>query len=302
MFYLLVAILTIGGLYLLLNGEWVFHLHQNRVKGSLATAVFFLLAVGWDVARPPSAAALPVLYPLVAVAAGMFLGTGQGAMAGAALALAAALMQQWLLRGAGPAGAFALSLVLYIFIGAITGRFSDRMRNLAFTDSLTGLHNRRYFFEELEAEVARALRYRFPLSILIVDLDYFKSYNDRLGHVAGDIALRRLADMLRTGSREGDLLARYGGEEFIVALSHTDAEAARLYADRLRENVQSLYGHGPVQLTVSVGIASLPGYPSLDSLVQAADTALYMAKDGRNRVVVAPPAVQPDAAPPGRAG
>lgn len=301
MFYLLVAILTIGGLYLLLNGEWVFHLHQNRVKGSLAPAVFFLLAVGLDVIRPPSVAALPVLYPLVAVAAGMFLGTGQGAMAGAALAVATALMPQWLHRGEFLTGPFALSLVLYIFIGAITGRFSDRMRNMAFTDSLTGLHNRRYFFEELEAEVARALRYRFPLSILIVDLDYFKSYNDRLGHVAGDIALKRLSDMLRTGSREGDLLARYGGEEFIVALSHTDAEAARLYADRLRENVQSLYGHGPVQLTVSVGIASLPGYPSLDALVQAADTALYMAKEGRNRVVVAPP-VRPDAVPPGRAG
>ncbi|MGE5591845.1 MAG: GGDEF domain-containing protein [Bacillota bacterium] len=292
MFYLFVSILTIGGFYLLLNGEWVFHLHQNRAKGRLATLVFFLLAVGWDVARPPSAAVLPDLYPLVAVAAGMFMGTGQGAVAGAKLALASALLQQWLHGGAGLAGAFILSLVLFIFIGAITGRFSDRMRTMAFTDSLTGLPNRRYFFEELEAEVARALRYRFPLSILIIDLDYFKSYNDRLGHVAGDIALKRLSDMLRTGSREGDIMARYGGEEFIVALSHTDTEAARLYADRLRENVQALYGHGPVQLTVSVGIASLPGYSTLDALVQAADAALYQAKEGRNRVVVAPPSTR----------
>ncbi|MHB9145712.1 MAG: GGDEF domain-containing protein, partial [Symbiobacteriia bacterium] len=151
-------------------------------------------------------------------------------------------------------------------------------------------------FEQLEPEVARALRYSFPLSVLIVDLDYFKFYNDRLGHVAGDMALRRFGDVLRTGSREGDLIARYGGEEFIIALSHTDCDAALLYAERLRENVQEMYGHGPVQLTVSVGIASLPGYESLDALVQAADAALYQAKGQRNRVTVAVPESGPSQA------
>lgn len=288
MFYLLVAVLTLAGLYLLLNGAWVFRLHQNRLAGGLATAAFFALAVAWDFMRRGAALALPELYPLVAVAAGMFLGLGQGALAGAAVASAATLAQRSLHGGkAGSAAHLAFALLLYTFIGGIVGRFSDRLRTAAFTDPLTGLHNRRYFFEELESEAARAQRYRFPLSILIVDLDHFKAFNDRLGHVAGDMALRRLADTLRTGSREGDLLARYGGEEFIVALSHTETEAARLYADRLRENVQAVYGHGPMQLTVSVGIASIPGYNSVDALVQAADEALYQAKQGRNRVVVA---------------
>lgn len=297
MFYLLLAILTLAGVYLLLNGEWVFRIQQDRRGGLLATAVMLAAAAGWDVAQARLGDVLPSLYPLAAVAGGMFLGLGLGGLTGAAVAVVATATAHYLgLTGSQQFLHLLSSLVLYTLIGLIIGRVSDRLREMAFSDSLTGLHNRRYFFEEAEPEVARALRYHFPLSLLIVDLDYFKAYNDRLGHVAGDMALRRFADILRTGSREGDLIARYGGEEFVIALSHTDSEAAVQYAERLRESVQALYGHGPVQLTVSVGISSLPGYDSLDALVQAADAALYQAKDQRNRVSVAVPEAPPEAA------
>ncbi|MHB9146103.1 MAG: GGDEF domain-containing protein, partial [Symbiobacteriia bacterium] len=194
MFYLLLSAITLVGLFLLLNGEWIFRIQQDRRVGALVVVALLILAETWARVRGELLPGVPDLYPLVAVMAGLFLGLGWGALAGAAVALVSAATT--LTLGARPQSALELvaALLVYSLMGALTGRISDRLRSLAFTDSLTGLYNRRYFFEQLEPEVARALRYSFPLSVLIVDLDYFKFYNDRLGHVAGDIAHPRFGD------------------------------------------------------------------------------------------------------------
>ncbi len=206
------------------------------------------------------------------------------------------------------------------------------LEHLAITDDLTGLYNHRHFYQRLAEEVARAQRYGLPLSLLIIDIDDFKRYNDAFGHRAGDAVLSDLAALLRQQTRQQvDLVARYGGEEFVVILPSTAAEGAAEAGERLRRAVageplgaaaaaaeepaedgeqpagpgaalslaerirRSVAGRqfGPAgaaaPMTVSVGTASLGLHASsADELVEAADRALYRAKDrGKNRVEVA---------------
>jgi two-component system chemotaxis family response regulator WspR len=163
------------------------------------------------------------------------------------------------------------------------------------SDGLTGLSNRRHFDEYLEMEWRRALREQSQLSLLLIDVDHFKAYNDTFGHVAGDEALRRVAGTIREScARSSDLPARYGGEEFAIILPGTSPGGARLLAEKLRLTVQALgIAHeqpdaGAV-LTVSVGVATLtPGQgESCLRLIEHADRALYNAKHGgRNQVGV----------------
>ncbi|MGE3275349.1 MAG: diguanylate cyclase [Vicinamibacterales bacterium] len=175
------------------------------------------------------------------------------------------------------------------------------LRRLATLDGLTGIANHRHFREFLDVEWRRALRDRSVLSILMIDIDYFKTYNDSFGHQAGDDCLRRVADaMARAVGRPGDLVARYGGEEFVAVLADTDADGAYVVAERLRDRVEALRIPHPRSLcgrwvTVSCGAATV--FPSRDlqpdELVGEADRALYRAKrEGRNRVVLPP--VVPD--------
>jgi len=164
-----------------------------------------------------------------------------------------------------------------------------RLMELATTDSLTGLHNRRHFMETATQEFERARRYRMPLSLLMIDADRFKSINDRFGHHIGDEVLKVLAMIGRRQLREIDLLARLGGEEFAILLPQTDFVDARVVAERLR---QAIAGHtidtelGLLNFTVSLGLASLnPVTADLNDLLRQADVALYQAKqNGRNRV------------------
>lgn len=160
-------------------------------------------------------------------------------------------------------------------------------------DGLTGLSNRRHFDEHLDAEWKRARRERNELSLLIIDVDYFKHYNDSFGHVMGDEALRSVARVIsQSCSRAGDLAARYGGEEFAIILPNTALDGARSLADGVRRAVQALaIGHvAPVahsMLSVSIGVATM--VPDLESnpvdLIQRADQGLYQAKaGGRNRI------------------
>lgn len=155
-------------------------------------------------------------------------------------------------------------------------------------DALTGVHNRRFFDTRLAEEVERAIRYQEPLSLLLLDVDHFKSYNDTFGHPAGDDLLRRLGRQLRGTLRACDVLARYGGEEFAVILPNTSSEQAFPVADRLRQAVEAMPDiHRRV--TVSMGVASVDAV-SQDgaALVSAADQGLYLAKQqGRNRVAAA---------------
>jgi len=176
----------------------------------------------------------------------------------------------------------------------------QQMERMAATDGLTGLANRRHFDGVADAEWRRCGREHQPLSVLLLDVDHFKLFNDRYGHLAGDGCLRAIASRLGEAARRpGDLVARYGGEEFLVLMPHTDRAGARCVAERVRELVLDLaIAHegspAPSIVTVSIGVATAsPGDPgsgpkNVGALLTAADTALYQAKSGgRNRVVIA---------------
>jgi diguanylate cyclase (GGDEF)-like protein len=156
-------------------------------------------------------------------------------------------------------------------------------------DALTGLANHGHFWSTLELEFKRAERHGRPLSLVIVDVDHFKQYNDRLGHPAGDEALCSVARILETGSRRHDLVARYGGEEFAAILPETDGTGALCYAEKMRRAVEAAcFGPGGGEsLTISVGVASSIGdLTTARELVALADQRLYEAKaGGRNQVV-----------------
>ncbi|MEZ7198586.1 sensor domain-containing diguanylate cyclase [Pseudodesulfovibrio karagichevae] len=160
-------------------------------------------------------------------------------------------------------------------------------------DGLTKLYNRRSFDERLVYEIKRRSRYHHDLSLLMVDLDHFKSVNDTYGHKAGDLVLRKVGEILSTVFRTTDLAARYGGEEFVVLLPHTSEESAWKLAERVRTAIENCAFHFDGQdfsVTASIGIASVEGgslAASDDDLVLKADKALYQAKNnGRNMVVV----------------
>jgi diguanylate cyclase (GGDEF)-like protein len=166
-----------------------------------------------------------------------------------------------------------------------------RLAELAWSDELTALYNRRHFEEALAEEWARAHRTRCPIALVMVDIDHFKSLNDTLGHVAGDRALRAVADVIKACARRpGDVAARYGGEEFVVLLPGVRRERVHALAEEIREAVEALAlphpGHALGRITVSVGVAAVSAPESLQAtLVDAADRALYRAKAaGRNAV------------------
>ncbi len=162
----------------------------------------------------------------------------------------------------------------------------------AITDALTGLYNRRYFDRRLVEEMARARRLDLPLSLVLVDIDHFKRYNDELGHPAGDALLQTLAGIFKATSRETDIWARYGGEEFAAILPAVPREGSRVFAERVRLAVLAMETadevEKPVRVTVSLGAATYPHDAKLvRELVVRADRALYAAKNqGRNRSVL----------------
>lgn len=160
---------------------------------------------------------------------------------------------------------------------------------LASHDPLTGVQNRLAFEHALEREVDLAHRQHTPLSMLVIDADHFKQFNDQYGHAFGDEVLRALAGALSSTVRRSDLLFRYGGEEFVVIASHTNRHGASQLAERLRQavaSIRTISGHD-VHLTVSIGVAELAEDETSKELFERADSAVYQAKEqGRNRVVV----------------
>jgi two-component system, cell cycle response regulator len=169
---------------------------------------------------------------------------------------------------------------------------NERLTEIAVTDALTGLPNRRWLDETLAVEVARARRYGSPLSLAIVDVDRFKAVNDRFGHDGGDVVLRGLAVAFRSGVRRTDLTARLGGEEFVVLMPHTALDMARDVAERLRisfAKTTHVVGDASIGCTVSIGVAAYDATRGLEDgprILKAADEALYRAKaEGRDRVV-----------------
>lgn len=165
---------------------------------------------------------------------------------------------------------------------------NEELERLSVTDGLTGLYNRRYLMHALANEVRRSERHAHPFALLMLDIDRFKDYNDRFGHLAGDEVLTRLASVLRGSIRDVDLPARYGGEEFVAVLPETDLEDAVEIAERIRSRLaEEALPEGNV--TLSIGVAEFPDHGDTpESLLASADAALYRAKrEGRNRVVAA---------------
>jgi diguanylate cyclase len=181
--------------------------------------------------------------------------------------------------------------VLYVLINDVDALKSTEavLRRLSITDSLTGAYNRRHFIEEGQRELERARRYSRPLSILLMDLDYFKQINDTYGHMTGDEVLRRFVVCCQRLLRNCDVLGRLGGEEFAILLPETDIAGAAVLAERIRAAVEQIVienERGPVRITVSIGASGCAtARCSVDELLSSADKALYRAKSaGRNRV------------------
>jgi len=198
---------------------------------------------------------------------------------------------------------FAMGLYFAV-LGAVLGlgywlydnrliRMYDTAKELSATDELTSLSNRRYLSRKLAKEVSRARRYSRNLSLVMVDVDHFKVYNDSYGHQEGDRLLKALAAEMKRALRGTDIPARYGGDEFVIVAVESGPKESGLLAERLRGEIEALalpHGHSQYagRVTISAGVASLGGrIEDADALVRAADTALYRAKlEGRNRVHV----------------
>jgi diguanylate cyclase (GGDEF)-like protein len=170
---------------------------------------------------------------------------------------------------------------------------ADLLRSMAFVDGLTGVANRRHLDETLESEWRGCLRSRSPLTLVMIDIDHFKQFNDTYGHLAGDACLKSIAVLMKAAmERPHDMIARYGGEEFICLLPDTDMAGAQLKAEELRHSVQTLsipHDGSLVALvvTISIGVATTIPTADLtpDDLIAAADAQLYEAKrHGRNRI------------------
>ena len=166
-----------------------------------------------------------------------------------------------------------------------------QLKTLSITDPLTEIFNRRHFWSILEKEFARYVRFKTPIACLMIDADHFKNINDEYGHHVGDIVLKEIAKIIKNCLRKVDTAARWGGEEFIVLLPETDKEHALNAASRILSEISDHTFTGiQRKITVSIGIASLPG-PAIDTperLIEVSDDALYAAKaNGRNRVEIA---------------
>ena len=166
-----------------------------------------------------------------------------------------------------------------------------KLQNLAITDGLTKLQNSRHFYNQLSMEVGRSNRYNHPLSLLLLDIDHFKGYNDNYGHLEGDRVLVRIAQVIKSCLRTMDSAYRYGGEEFTIILPETNAKEALIVAERLRSAVEAeTFGPSPgtpVKVTISVGVTEYAKNENKSDFVHRADQAMYGSKEsGRNSVSI----------------
>ncbi|MEL7567919.1 MAG: GGDEF domain-containing protein [Dehalobacterium sp.] len=176
----------------------------------------------------------------------------------------------------------------FIFVqvaaGATLGMFIKKLYDHTNSDPLTGLRNRRCFYQNLAWEMQRLKRTKLPLSLAMIDVDNFKNINDTYGHIEGDQVLIKLANILKAHTRAIDTVARWGGEEFTVILPGTGIEGAKLFAERIRKVVEK--SDSCHKITVCVGVASTTHKMEMDRLVALTDQALYKAKERKNRVVI----------------
>lgn len=169
---------------------------------------------------------------------------------------------------------------------------NKKLQDYAFEDTLTKIGNRRYFFEHANSLLALSKRLRTNISLIYIDLDYFKLINDKYGHPVGDMVLSEFAALLKKEARESDILSRFGGEEFILLLPFTSMQSAIKIASRIQENIKNhtfIHKKEKIDLTLSIGIATYEKeFASIEELIEKADKALYKAKyTGRNRIELA---------------
>ena len=185
-----------------------------------------------------------------------------------------------------------ISFIMPTFAGILFGYLlarikllGDQLKEVAYTDSLTGIYNRLHFTRLMDAETDKVKRYGGQLSVIFLDIDHFKQINDTHGHATGDVVLKEFTDIISSANRSSDIFARYGGEEFIILATSTGIEGATEHAQRLKQDIeQHRFKIGRV--TSSFGVAELdPSSDDSESLIDRADKALYQAKsDGRNCV------------------
>lgn len=179
--------------------------------------------------------------------------------------------------------------ILKFLSGAdLESQYHETIYRMTIVDGLTGVHNKRYFVEQLDRELSRASRHGRPLTLVMCDIDHFKVVNDEFGHLAGDHVLKEVAQLAKSRLRPDDVVARYGGEELAIILPETDLAGGVLIADELRKIIATasfVFEDEDIDVTISCGVAQLdPAWSSYD-FVKAADEQLYEAKDaGRNRV------------------
>ena len=180
-----------------------------------------------------------------------------------------------------------------------TGQLKDYYASMSMHDQLTGLHNRRYFYDQVELALAHHQRYAYPFCLLVMDIDHFKSINDQYGHQFGDEVLIGVSKALKQEVRNTDILVRYGGEEFVIIFSNTSCDSGKQFSERIREQIKALSwrtGEKNVSITISIGLHCLnlvhathgqDSQSDIDHIIQCADAALYKAKEkGRDRVEV----------------
>ena len=176
-------------------------------------------------------------------------------------------------------------------LGVERTRMMEKLQKLAITDGLTKLYNSRSFYSQLELEVDRFNRYKHPLSLLLLDIDNFKEYNDSYGHLEGDKVLVRFSQIIKSCLRANDSAYRYGGEEFTVILPETNGEEAKTVAQRIRASLEAeKYTPAPgevARITISIGVTQCYPNEELSTFIRRADKAMYLSKkNGRNRVSV----------------
>jgi two-component system cell cycle response regulator len=184
------------------------------------------------------------------------------------------------------------TILKYVVMDSIEASFHSEIRDRIVYDQLTGLLTKESLYLAFERELERCLRYGHPLSVLMMDLDRFKSVNDTHGHLMGSHVLAEVGGIVRHAIRAADVSARYGGEEFVTYLAETDSVGARLAAERIRQSIEAhafILDGVSIPVTISIGLATTPGDGrTIKDLVAAADRALYEAKEtGRNRVCIA---------------
>jgi len=230
------------------------------------------------------------LYPLLA-GLPVLLRSGRARVVGllaAAIAIPLAFMQFDSRTATVISFSMALTWLVTAWLVFAAAEQSRRLKDMAITDPLTGAYNRRYLEEQARLAIESWRRHWRPASILLVDIDHFKRINDRYGHAAGDIAIKRLVEVISARLRSVDTLCRFGGEEFVVLLNDTGIEGATRIAEELRVLVEETDFLDEGSMTISIGVCEVIAADNLDHWYNLADTALYMAKrKGRNRVEVA---------------